>query len=1363
MFFLISSSGGLSPLTATGSPTPTREVADEMGIPKDLTDYRGLVCADGSARLCKAGRSCPNIATEITCGPGTYSRQGWTACVECGVLRDCGDKGPTVAGQGGEYFGLKYAQIDLGLRSITCHQNYDVYALKKKQESVKGRRGKALRAIHKAVGEARTELLGAAQLLRKGYVNRQAQATATKGANQGTSASTPQGNKSQPGSTASSTTIVRTVAAGEPAQTGEPDEALDADIADISRFEGDLMRHLGFSTGLDEFGQKLAQVIGDDEQKKKMVASWLGLRGSSGDAFAADISRPLPALRVSFDNVTLNVNDKQVLCGVKGSFPPGSLVAVMGASGAGKTSFVNMLANELSCYSDVAHFQAGGDIRIGLTKDGCRKFPSEIGYVPQDNVLFDELTVFANIYFAAKLRSPDGTPEEGILLAVEETLRILEIAHIRDSVVGSVEKKGISGGEKKRVSMAVEMVAKPRILFLDEPTSGLDASASLKVVQCLRRLRSLNITVICIIHQPRQSVFLLFDQLLLLAKGEPCFLGKPFEAVEFFMRLGFPFSQGENIADWLLDVLEGTHCVRFDELGRRAVDYQGDKVALSKDIAKFWTETETSDRYADATISERETIRRIVAYFAADQGTGNACEATARLASECTTRLSRKSNRGSVASTGELLRPTAPLPPAWKTGRALKKGKSLVRSATAMDVAAGMTATKDGYYRTAVVTEDGVMRELVQPGSWKKMKRANILIKQNTAQQESTFMALRKSLREGSAAFISADDDDVDMEMVVEEGRDDGRAAGASLHSKATQDEERRSRGEGSQNSMQAGANVEDAAVDHDGAAVAAAAEDVVEQQMGVTGGRRWWSSGGTSGDEAAAGAEQNDRETVKKLRFSADDDVASEMSAVSSLEGAIPLVHPHAAVLEDILFAMFAGSESVSEPRLHDFLEEVLHRPLQTKFVLALISKYKTAYAGFLEEESKSGRICPALSSAEIDERCGVQRGANKEQADPSEGGFSGIQLDFSATISVECVANEYVAPPSQKQLWERSQVMSAAEKQELESYPGDGLQSRETTGFVAQYRTLCARSLCQLPLATFFSNLTLSTFAGICAGLFSGSELFYALWPSMLVGPVLLFQLIICAASLQVFCYEKRQFLREMRRESTLAYFCARQSVQSFSLLFIHPAVFAAFFWAFSVADAAFGDAILCFVLLSWYISGLAMWIAFCFTSHQIATMMSIVIPAFLSVMLGGTTGYMLPDMAPPVELLSRLSPNRWATQLWLCYAFRQFPGDAALSIAPVKLAFEKYGYEKDMPDKAGVEVTIFRNQMYLILLGLGTRVLAYLCLKQLVHNTTTVKMLRGLFVSCGGGAGGGGGATAREGENDVKEGRVEEGKKK
>jgi ABC-type multidrug transport system ATPase subunit len=254
---------------------------------------------------------------------------------------------------------------------------------------------------------------------------------------------------------------------------------------------------------------------------------------------------------LAFKNVTYTLKGKQIIYDIQGVVQPGELMAIMGASGAGKTTFLDILARKNKRGSVRGEFYVNGE---KLNDDDFRKM---IGFVDQDDTLLPTLTVHETIVDSAMLRLPKDMSISSKLQRVEDVERQLGIHHIRHQIIGSEEGsgRGISGGEKRRVGIACELVTSPSILFLDEPTSGLDAYNAFNVVECLVNLvKNYNRTVVVTIHQPRSNIVALFDQLVLLAKGRTVYSG-PFNACQpYFDSIGFSCPPGFNIADYLVDL-----------------------------------------------------------------------------------------------------------------------------------------------------------------------------------------------------------------------------------------------------------------------------------------------------------------------------------------------------------------------------------------------------------------------------------------------------------------------------------------------------------------------------------------------------------------------------------------------------------------------------------------------------------------------------------------------------------------------------------------------------------------------------------------------------------------------------------------
>ncbi|KAI0380351.1 hypothetical protein F5Y04DRAFT_103952 [Hypomontagnella monticulosa] len=252
-----------------------------------------------------------------------------------------------------------------------------------------------------------------------------------------------------------------------------------------------------------------------------------------------------------FENVSYGLNGKAILSDIKGIAHPGEITAIMGASGAGKTSFLDILARK----NKRGH--ASGEFFVNGEKVTDTEFKSVVGFVDQEDTMLPTLTVHETILTSALLRLPRGMGRAAKEQRVYEVEKQLGIYHIRDSLIGSEEGKGrgISGGEKRRVGIACELVTSPSILFLDEPTSGLDAFNAFNVIECLVTLaKTYKRTVIFTIHQPRSNIVALFDRLILLAQGKTVYSGPFSQCQEYFDQVGYTCPPGFNIADYLVDL-----------------------------------------------------------------------------------------------------------------------------------------------------------------------------------------------------------------------------------------------------------------------------------------------------------------------------------------------------------------------------------------------------------------------------------------------------------------------------------------------------------------------------------------------------------------------------------------------------------------------------------------------------------------------------------------------------------------------------------------------------------------------------------------------------------------------------------------
>uniref|UniRef100_A0A8C3S7C8 ABC transporter domain-containing protein n=1 Tax=Chelydra serpentina TaxID=8475 RepID=A0A8C3S7C8_CHESE len=177
------------------------------------------------------------------------------------------------------------------------------------------------------------------------------------------------------------------------------------------------------------------------------------------------------------------------------------------------------------------------------------------GYVVQNDVVMGTLTVRENFEFSAALRLPSTVPEQEKKERVNQIIRELGLAKVADSKVGTQFIRGVSGGERKRTNIGMELITDPAVLFLDEPTTGLDASTANAVLLLLKRMSSRGKTIIFSLHQPRYSIFRLFDSLTLLAAGSLLYHGPARNALQYFKSIGYECEPYNNPADFFLDII----------------------------------------------------------------------------------------------------------------------------------------------------------------------------------------------------------------------------------------------------------------------------------------------------------------------------------------------------------------------------------------------------------------------------------------------------------------------------------------------------------------------------------------------------------------------------------------------------------------------------------------------------------------------------------------------------------------------------------------------------------------------------------------------------------------------------------------
>ena len=244
---------------------------------------------------------------------------------------------------------------------------------------------------------------------------------------------------------------------------------------------------------------------------------------------------------------------KHVLHGLSGTFRPGRLTAILGSSGAGKSVFLNCVSGHIQSMPTA---RIRGGVYVNQERLPEIQFMQEIaGYVEQDDVITGTMTVREAIGMAARLRLPDITEDER-QRRVDEVISKLRLDQAQNTYIGTAFRKGVSGGERKRTSIGMELITGSPLLFLDEPTSGLDAFTQLSVIRFLHDLSREGRTIVATIHSPSSQMLELFDDIIILAEGRILYQGPSDELVFYFASIGFYCPKFVNPADYVfLEVL----------------------------------------------------------------------------------------------------------------------------------------------------------------------------------------------------------------------------------------------------------------------------------------------------------------------------------------------------------------------------------------------------------------------------------------------------------------------------------------------------------------------------------------------------------------------------------------------------------------------------------------------------------------------------------------------------------------------------------------------------------------------------------------------------------------------------------------
>ncbi|XP_068127210.1 broad substrate specificity ATP-binding cassette transporter ABCG2-like isoform X1 [Hyperolius riggenbachi] len=323
--------------------------------------------------------------------------------------------------------------------------------------------------------------------------------------------------------------------------------------------------------------------------------------------------RRLHAATLTFHNINYRVKmksglickrkvvERQILSEVNGIMGPG-LNAILGPTGSGKSSLLDVLAARKDPHG------LSGEVLID-GKPQPPNFKCLSGYVVQDDVVMGTLTVRENLQFSAALRLPKTLRQREKDERIDQIIKELGLTKVADAKVGTVFIRGVSGGERKRTNIGMELITDPGVLFLDEPTTGLDASTANAVLLLLKRMARQGRTIIFSIHQPRYSIFRLFDSLTLLAGGKLLYHGPSAYALDYFTEMGYVCEAHNNPADFFLDVINGDSSAvalsKLEEvdLGTEEVNDGGCQTIVEKLAIEF-----CNSNYYKETMAELEKL-----------------------------------------------------------------------------------------------------------------------------------------------------------------------------------------------------------------------------------------------------------------------------------------------------------------------------------------------------------------------------------------------------------------------------------------------------------------------------------------------------------------------------------------------------------------------------------------------------------------------------------------------------------------------------------------------------------------------------------------------------------------------------------
>lgn len=272
------------------------------------------------------------------------------------------------------------------------------------------------------------------------------------------------------------------------------------------------------------------------------------------ELISPELNKNIASVEISWDEIYFTVKSKkgttEVLKGISGVANPGEFLVIMGSSGAGKTTFLNVLSDRVQKTKFINY---SGEVRANGSLINDINFKSYIGYVTQEDILIECLTVKECLMFSARLKINESYQK--IEKKVASLITELLLENCQNTYIGGVMIKGVSGGERKRTCIGIELITEPSLLFLDEPTSGLDSFTASTVIKLLVTQAKKGRTVISTIHQPSSESFSMFDKLILMSDGHIVYHGGASDCISFFKECGFACPPLSNPADFFIEIL----------------------------------------------------------------------------------------------------------------------------------------------------------------------------------------------------------------------------------------------------------------------------------------------------------------------------------------------------------------------------------------------------------------------------------------------------------------------------------------------------------------------------------------------------------------------------------------------------------------------------------------------------------------------------------------------------------------------------------------------------------------------------------------------------------------------------------------